>query len=197
LSLTKENTIVIIGKSPILDDLKVLGQAREAIYKFHSIGINHASYLFNTEYFAYVDHGLKLYLDMVKATTKVITIEEQVTMKLPCEYFKTYVPKDTTEPIIKDGHIAYCGFTHDLCLGYAYLKGYENVLLYGVADFDTRHYTSRCQNLIDRPTNFNPSTKLKELSIKYINEVYSKHLNIYTANPNSILNVPRIETLDK
>jgi hypothetical protein len=93
--------------------------------------------------------------------------------------------ENTEEDIFYNGRLAWCGFTHDYLLSYCIMKGYENIVLIGAADFTgNKHY------LTDE--DFKYSERLKNNSKKFIEEVCTKKANIYTCNPNSLLEIPRI-----
>ena len=131
---TKENTVILIGKSPILNNKDIVNKIQECKIRFHSIGINHAAVLFNTEYFAFVDHNLKYHFENIHPNTKIITSDRNITDKFKGDFYELYFAKDD-DPPFQQNKYAYRGFTHDICLSWACMKGFENVILFGVADF--------------------------------------------------------------
>lgn len=194
--LNPKETLILVGKSPILDDPEVNSALRKALLKYTSIGINQASYLFKTNYFAFVDSDLKHYYNVIHPNTKIITIPLNVTSQFDCECCEIFTPKKDEDCLIKEGRLAYCGFTHDMCLSWAYSKGFKNVILFGVADFTKDNYSARCNNLFHCKQEFTPADVAISSSANYINTVFSKYLNIYTVNPNSLLSIPRISLED-
>lgn len=195
---TKENTIIIIGKSPILDDPKIFSKAKTVKAKYHTIGINQAAIIFNTEYLAFVDAPIKLHYNSIHPNTKIITQINHATEKFQGDFLECYVPKDyDKDGPFKDDKYAYCGFTHDMCLSWSVKQGFKNVILMGVADFSHNNtYLKEFDKFVDSRKDFRHSDKMEAKSIKYINEVFTKYINIYTINPESKLNIPRI-TIDK
>ena len=189
-----KNTVIIVGDSPFLANIE--SQIHYLLELYPSIGINNAirkynirSHIFQDIKFIFLTNkypevktiSLYLYGDSIEKKNK--------------ELFDSYTfnfRKDTEVDIIKKSRLAWCGFTHDYAISYCILKGYENIVLAGTADFEgSSHY------LTDEK--FNPSKRLIEKSKKFIEEVCSKRANIYTLNPKSSLKIPRIsiETLLK
>ena len=93
--------------------------------------------------------------------------------------------KDNAKNIIKDRKLAWCGFTHDYAISYCIIKGYSRIILAGAADFiEGKHYST--------DEEFRYSEKLKNMSKRFIEEICSQRASIFTLNPDSFLNIPRI-----
>ena len=87
--------------------------------------------------------------------------------------------------IFLNNRLAWCGFTHDYAISYCIMKGYKNIVLIGAADFiGKKHFLTEEE--------FKYSEKLKFQSKKFIEEICTKKANIYTCNPDSILEIPRV-----
>jgi len=109
-------------------------------------------------------------------------------MKQDKELFDTFTYGLDGREIVKDGKLAWCGFTHDFVISYCVYKGYNKIGLVGVADFiEGAHFTNPWFN-------FNPSSVLKASSIEFIEDTYKKGIDIFTCNPNSQLEIPYIST---
>ena len=103
---------------------------------------------------------------------------DDIVIKLTRNYFKGKIK----EPVIYY-EAPNWNFTHDMVLWWLKEQGVKNVVLIGCADFiDNVHYNSNLK--------FNPSENNINSSINFIENF--KYLNIYTLNPNSKLNIPRI-----
>jgi hypothetical protein len=76
------------------------------------------------------------------------------------------------------------GFSHDFALSWCCMQGVKRVILIGCADFvDGGHF--------DNKQPFKPSLACITASKNAIENIYSNYLDIYTLNPNSLLNVKR------
>lgn len=180
--------IIIIGDSPFLENIE--DKVHYLLELYPSMGINNAirkynitSHIFQDMKFISLTNrypeiktiSLYMYGDMIEKENK--ELYDSYTFN-----FKT----NTAQDIIKDNKLAWCGFTHDYAISYCIMKGYSHVILAGTADFTgSSHYLTEEQ--------FNPAEKLVGHSKKFIEEVCSKKIKIYTLNPESTLNVPRIK----
>ena len=180
------NPILIIGDSPFLATIE--SQIHYLLELYPSMGINNAirkyniqSHIFQDMKFIHLTNeypeiktvSLYSYGDMIEKNNKELIDSYSFNFK-----------RNTEADIIKENKLAWCGFTHDYALSYCIYKGYTDVILVGTADFTgSQHYlTSEI---------FSPSSTLVELSKKFIQEICTKRINIYTLNPDSSLNVPK------
>ena len=181
------NPILIIGDSLFLATIE--SQIHYLLELYPSIGINNAirkyniqSHIFQDMKFIHLTNeypeiktvSLYSYGDMIEKNNKELIDSYSFNFK-----------RNTEADIIKENKLAWCGFTHDYAISYCIYKGYTDVILVGTADFTgSQHYlTSEI---------FSPSNTLVELSKKFIQEICTKRINIYTLNPSSSLNVPKI-----
>lgn len=182
-----KDTILIIGDSPFLGEVE--GTLHYVLEKYSSIGINNAVRKYKVGAHAFQDAKF-INLTNQYPNTKTVSLYTYGDMiqKVNKDLYDSYTfnfMKDTEENILKDNKLAWCGFTHDYVISYCIIKGYKNIVLVGAADFTgNRHYLTEEE--------FNYSEKLKKQSKRFIEEVCTKIVNIYTCNPNSILAVPRI-----
>jgi hypothetical protein len=178
-------TILIVGDSPFLGEVE--GKLHYLLEKYPSIGINHAIAKYNVGIHIFQDIR---FIELTNQYPEVKTVAPawygDMVQKENKELIGSYpfiFGEDTEHDIIKDGELAWCGFTHDYAISYCIMKGYKNIILIGAADFTgNSHYLTKEE--------FRYSEKLKEQSKKYIEEICSKRANIYTCNPQSILNIP-------
>ena len=164
------------------------GTIQYIVERFPSIGINNAILKYKVGIHIFQDMkfinltnrypevktvSLKAYGDMIQKENK----------ELIDSYSFSFWNKDTD--IIKDGKLAWTGFTHDYAISYCINKGYKTIVLVGAADFiNGKHYATNEE--------FRYSEKLKRFSKRFIEDVCSKRASIVTCNANSFLEIPRI-----
>ena len=180
-------TILIIGDSPFLGEVEE--RLHYVIDKYPSIGINNAIRKYNVQMHVFQDAKF-INLTNKYPNVKTITLYMYVDMiqKSHRDLYDSYTFKlkeNTAQDIFKNGKLAWCGFTHDYAISYCIMKGYKNIILIGAADF-----TGKKHFLTDEE--FKYSEKLKFQSKKFIEEVCTQRANIYTCNPASILEIPKI-----
>ena len=181
-------TVLIIGDSPFLGEIQEY--LYYAIEKYPSIGINNAILKYDISTHIFQD------IQFVNITNKYPNIKTvapawcgDMIQKENKELIGSYTFKlkeNTEEDIIKDGKLAWCGFTHDYAISYCIMIGYERIILVGAADFvGNKHYLTEEE--------FKYSEKLKGQSKKFIEKFCSKRANILTCNNSSILEIPRLD----
>ena len=181
------NTVLIVGDSPFLGEVEE--QLQYVLERYHNLGINNTVRKYHIQNHIFQDIKF-IPVTNSYPTVKTITLAwyGDMIQKGNKELIDSYPFKfkeNTENDIVKNGKLAWCGFTHDYAISYCIMKGYKNIILTGAADFTgDKHY------LTDE--DFNYSEKLKFQSKKFIEEVCSKRANIYTCNPNSILEIPRV-----
>lgn len=181
-------TILIIGDSPFLGEVEE--HLHYVIDKYPSIGINNAIRKYNVQMHVFQDAKfINLTNEYPNVKTITLYMYGDMIQKLRRDLYDSYPFKfkeNTEDDIFKEGKLAWCGFTHDYTISYCIMKGYKNIVLIGAADF-----TGKKHFLTDEE--FKYSEKLKFQSKKFIEEICSKRAHIYTCNPASILEIPRIE----
>ena len=181
-------TVLIIGDSPFLGDIEE--QLHYAIDKYPSIGINNAVRKYHVQMHTFQDAK---FINLTNKYPEVKTITQytfgDMIQKKNRELYDSYTfnfKNNTAEDLFLDGRLAWCGFSHDYIISYCIIKGYTNIVLIGTADFTgTKHFLTNEE--------FKYSEKLKFHSKKFIEEICSQRANIYTCNPDSILEVPRVD----
>ena len=182
-----EDTVLIIGDSPFLGEVEE--HLHYVIDKYPSIGINNALRKYNVQMHTFQDAK---FINLTNQYPEVTTITQyaygDMIQKEKRELYDSYIFKlkeNTAQDIFKNRKLAWCGFTHDYILSYCIMKGYKNIILIGTADFTgTKHFLTNEE--------FKYSEKLKFQSKKFVEEVCTQRANIYTCNPASILEIPRI-----
>ena len=155
---------------------------------YPSMGINNSIRRYNTG--AHIFQDMK-FVELTNSYPEIKTITlatyGDLIRKDNKEFFNSFpfdFKKDTE--LYRNGELAWCGFTHDYAISYCIYKGYENIVLVGAADFTgSSHYLTKEE--------FKYSEKLKLMSKKFIEEVCSTKAKIYTCNPRSILDVPKVQ----
>lgn len=183
-----KETVLIIGDSPFLGNVE--GEIHYAIEKYPSIGINNAITKYNVDTHIFQDAK---FVNLTNRYNSVKTVAPtwygDMIQKENKELIGSYPFKfkeNTEEDIVFNDRLAWCGFTHDYAISYCILKSYKNIILIGAADFTgTRHYLTEEE--------FRYSEKLKRMSKRFIEEVCTKRAKICTCNPESILDIPRID----
>ena len=182
-----ENTIFIIGDSPFLGEIE--DKIHYITEKYPTMGINNAIRKYDVSIHIFQDMKfVKLTNSYPEVKTVAPAWYGDLVQKENKELIESYTfnfKTNTEEDIIKDGKLAWCGFTHDYAISYCIYKGHKNIVLVGAADFTgNKHYLTEEE--------FKYSEKLKLQSKKFIEEICSKKANISTCNPDSKLEIPRI-----
>lgn len=180
-------TVLIMGDSPFLSTIE--NKIHYVLERFPSIGINNAVLRYNVNTHIFQDEKF-IKLTSKYPETKTVTLYKwgDLINKQNKELLDSYTYNfrvNKPEDLMLGGKLAWCGFTHDYAISYAISKGYERIVLVGAADFiEGKHYAT--------DEEFNYAEKLKEHSKRFIEEVCSQRAEIFTCNPDSILNIPRI-----
>jgi hypothetical protein len=182
-----KDLVFIIGDSPFLGEVE--GEIHYIAEKYPTIGINNAirKYSISTHIF----QDMK-FISLTNSYPEVKTVAPymwgdliQKDNKELLDSFTFNFKVNTKDDIVKNGKLAWCGFTHDYAISYCIMKDYSDVVLVGTADFTgNKHYLTGEE--------FKYSEKLKNNSKKFIEEICSKRANIVTCNPDSILDIPRV-----
>lgn len=184
----KENTVLIVGDSPYLNEIE--DKLAYLIEKYPSLGINNIIRKYPTQTHIFQDIPFCVLTNKYpEIKTVAPLVHGDLILKENKELIDSYTYNfmlNNAENIYKDGKLAWCGFTHDYALSYCIYKGYENVILVGAADFEQgKHYITDQE--------FSPSQLLSVNSKNFIEKICTQRANIYTCNPNSWLNVPRVD----
>lgn len=188
MQINQSETIIILGDSPFIETIQ--NKVSYLLDRYFSIGINRVVESFNTSYHIFIDIGLIPITNRHPAIPTISLYKYgdliQKERKELLEIYSFNIKKNTKEDILKDGKLAYCGFTHDFAISYCISKGWKNIVLVGAADFiQGDHFTSKEQ--------FSPSELLIEKSKRFIENICTKKANIFTINPHSLLNVPYMD----
>ena len=179
---------ILLGDSPFIGEVE--GVLQYALDRCFTMGINRIINKFRVDSHVFVDpFWLKLTNDHPELFTVSLHKYGDLVLKNNKELFNSYTfnfKKDTEKDLLKNNELAWCGFTHDYALSYLITKGYNDIVLIGVADFIPGPHYSNPYDLIC-------SEKLKERSKIFIEEICSKRALIRTCNPKSFLNIPRID----
>ena len=183
--------VIIIGDSPFLGEIE--NKLHYLLEVYPSLGINNAVRKYNVQ--AHIFQDMK-FVALTNKYPRIKTISlymygdmiQKENKELIDSYSFNFKRNDESD-ILKGNKLAWCGFTHDYAISYCILKGYTDIILAGTADFiGSKHHVTL--------ETFSPSEKLIELSKRFIQEICTKRINIYTLNSESSLKVPRI-TVDE
>ena len=179
---------ILLGDSPFLGEVE--GLVQYALERYYSMGINRIINKFKTNAHVFVDPFL---LKLTNSRPDLFTLSLRqygdLVAKENKELIDTYTYHfdfNSEKDLYKDDKLAWCGFTHDYALSYLITKGYDDIVLLGTADFVSGpHYSN--------PYELKCAQRLKDNSKKFIEHVCSKRALIQTCNPNSYLEIPRID----
>lgn len=189
--MNNAETLIVLGDSPYLGEIQ--GNLRYLIDLYPSIGINVVIIKYPTKFHIFQDFRISYvanqYPDICSITTRATAPLITKENKEIIDSYPYSFEKNTSDDIIKDGKLAWFGFTHDYAVSWGIWKGFKRIILVGAADFiKGPHHTLG--------GDFKFSQALADKSIKFISEVCSKKADIYTCNPASALRVPRIKLED-
>ena len=182
----QKNTLIIVGRS------EIVGAKFQYLLYFNelypTIGINNMNPKFHPKYTMFVDAKMGPINNIVNNnidTTILTSLNNlnRVPDNIPTQWFKYEFMGNSDKPYTGD-ILHFCGFTHDVAISYGIQQGYKNIILFGAADFSKHHY--------DDNTKFTRGKGIETQSIRFIEDVFSKYANVYTLNPDSVLNVERI-----
>lgn len=176
--------VIILGDSPFME--RVADRLNYVTERFYTLGINNSITKFNTHCHVFIDNKF-IPLTNSRQDLKTITLYMfgDLIQKENKELYDTF-PLGTGSEIVRDGKLAWAGFTHDYAISYCIFKGYKEIILIGAADFEQNgHYAT--------DEDFNYSQLLKRKSVNFIENVCNKLITIKTCNPNSTLNIEKID----
>ena len=180
------DSIIIIGRSEIVKEVANLNAISEL---FTTLAINNLNPNLHPTYTMFLDKNVQVLENIRenKISTTVLTSVDNVNLLTEGMRSKVFSVKpvgfNCTTPYT-GAQLHYCGFTHDLAVSFAIQQGFKNVILLGAADFTKSHY--------DNTWDFTYSENLKRQSVYFLSAVCTKYCNLFTMNPNSVLNVLRI-----
>lgn len=187
MEINQSDIAIVLGDSPFLNEIE--DKLQYALDRYFSIGINRVINKFRTNMQVCLDSRiLPVANSHPEITTVTMKAHGALVQKEQKELFDTYAFNfrlDTAEDLLRNKKLAWCGFTHDYALSYLISKGWKYIILIGAADFTQGTHFSNEEV-------FSPSTKLVELSKKFIEEICTQKAKIFTCNPNSSLNIPRL-----
>jgi hypothetical protein len=181
-------TLLLIGRAPYLDECTPYLKYLMEMYP--SIGINTLPLFYNTTYCCFLDPYLLGYAQNMNKDIKMLTTRANAEIMCTHEsiLFDTFPYNLSSDDLPHhDNCLAYLGFTHDVCISWAIKNNYKNIVFIAAADFCDEGYSHKFGRY-----GFNRSMNVQNKSIVGIEKMFSKYINLYTVNPNSLLNIPRI-----
>ena len=179
--------VILLGDSPFLGEVQ--DKVQYVLERYYSMGINRIITKFRTSSHVFVDPA---WIKMTNEYSELFAVSlyqyGDLITKNCKELYNSYTfdfNKNNCNDLLRNNELAWCGFTHDYALSYLISKGYDDIILIGTADFTSGAHFSN-------PYDLKCSDKLKLKSKKFIEEICCKRATIWTCNPNSILEIPRI-----
>lgn len=186
--MDKKDTLILLGDSPFLGDVQ--DKLPFLLSMYPSMGINVVILKYHTMYHVFQDSRIAEVADQFPNIKTVTTRAGGNLIKKDnkelVDSFSFSLTFHTSDDIIKDGKLGWCGFTHDYAVSWAIWKGFRRVVLVGASDFvKGPHYTLG--------GDFKVSSRSQRDSTTFISEFCSKRIEVLTCNPKSSLSVPRIK----
>lgn len=187
----KTNTLIIIGKSPIIDLYE--NEINLLIDRYDTMSINSVATKYHTKYCTFLDTSIKYYVHHIPEDVTCITTPINVgyCSKHPTEVYKSFKYKEGK--VYTDNSLAYFGFTHDYAICWGIKNNYKNIVLIGAADFDTDKY---CSSIKFSMPKFNINKGIEKASIDGISQILKYMTHLYTVNPLSKLDIDRTSISD-
>lgn len=186
-----KNTVVVIGDSPYLNEIPVV---HFIAHKYKSYGINRVINKVRCTNQVATDLNIIANTSNKNKEIPILTLYAwgdfvKVKQKDLLNTFSYDFERDDKQ-LFKDNKLAWCGFTHDYVLSYLCTHtSYENIVLIGAADFiKGKHYSNS--------EDFTYGRILKDRSKYFIENVCTQYKNIYTCNPDSYLDIPKVVIQD-
>lgn len=182
--------VIILGDSPFIK--KVENKIEYVLDRYYSIGINNVITKYYTNAHIFVDRPFIALTNTYIGKTISLKSYENFIHKDDKELFELYpikLDEFNAQSILSEDKIEWCGFTHDFAISYCIKKGYKKIILLGTGDFASgSHYST--------PYTFKYSSLCRNKSKRFIEEYASKVAEIVTCNPDSALNIPKVNIDD-
>lgn len=180
-----EDTLILFGRSPFINTIR--DKIPYLISKYHTMGVNYFCNSFpDVEYVIFYDNIVP---DVKKSTiiTSFKNLEKDAANLIYSHKYELYNVKRNNKEFSKDkSTLHFWIHTPSMALNWAYQKGFRNVVLAGI---DLNH--GRFDSFPSREFS---DTALKEAR-NHLTKIATQYLNIYQLNPDSDLDLPKIQEL--
>lgn len=190
MTITTDNTIILFGRSLFINEIREY--IPYLIEKYHTIGINHfvESYP-DIENVIYFDD---IFINGITAKHNVITDIRHYQNKNSKSYLflkehekkELYLIRRDFSSLSTDTNTLHFFFhTPTIAINWAYLKGFENVILLGVDITDNKEHFD-----VEYLAEWKDDVRVK--ARKHLEQVCTKYINIYNVNVNNGFELPQI-----
>ncbi len=194
-----DTTLILFGRSPFINEISEYIPA--LCEKYHTMGCN---YFVNS--FPMVEHVI-FYDDLVpevQPKTKIITNlgyyydQDKKCYNLlrshgNCELYK--IKKDSEKFSKKPSTLHMCIHTPSMAFNWAWLKGFKNVIIAGIdLTLENREHFDKNTTPDADSNDFNKIAI--QIARNHLYNIAKKHLNIYQLNPQSDLDLPKVNIAD-
>lgn len=192
-----DDTLILFGRSPFINEIS--DYIPDICSKYHTIGCN---YFCNTfpmvEYVIFYDDILPNVPENATIITNILYLRKKSNCQQLLEKHEKkelfVIHKNFKSFALDRNSLNFCIHTPSIAFDWAYKKGFKNVIIAGI-DLNTNNQHFDYQTTPDQ----NGHT-FKDHSIlaarKHLKEIAQKHLHIYQLNPESDLDLPKINIAD-
>lgn len=192
-----DDTLILFGRSPFIN--KIADFIPDLCSKYHTMGCN---YFCNTfpmvEYVIFHDDICPNVSDNSTIITNILYLRKKSNCQNLLENHEKkelFVIHRNFKKFADDiGSLNFCIHTPSMAFDWAYKKGFKNVILAGI------DLTSQNQHFDYKTTPDQNGHTFQEQSLlkarEHLYNVANKHLNIYQLNPDSDLDLPKLNIAD-
>lgn len=192
-----DDTLILFGRSPFIN--KIAKDIPDLCQKYHTMGCN---YFCNTfpmvEYVIFYDDISPDVQDNSTIVTNILFLRKKTNCQNLLENHEKkelFVIHKNFKGFAKDkGSLNFCIHTPSIAFDWAYKKGFKNVIIAGIdLTLENTHFDYKTT-----PDQNGHTFKDNSLMIarKHLKEIAQKHLNIYQLNPDSDLDLPKLNIAD-
>ena len=194
-----DKTLILFGRSPFINSIS--DYIPELCEKYHTMGCN---YFVNS--FPMVEYVI-FYDDLVpdvQTYTKIVTnlayyydkskkCYELLRTHGSCEFYK--IKRDCDKFSKKPNTLHFCIHTPSMALNWAWFKGYKNVVIAGIdLTLENRLHFDKDTTPDADSNDFNKPAI--QIARNHLENIATRHLNVYQLNPDSDLKIPKITIKD-
>lgn len=181
-----EDTLILFGRSPFIN--KIRDKIPYLISKYHTMGCNTFCESFpDVEYVIFYDDIAPKVKDSI-IITDIKNKDRNAHDLLQTHKHELYiVNKDDWFFSKEKSTLNLCVHTPSMALNWAYQKGFKNVVIAGIDLIpDTKHFDSEKKIF--------PQEAINQAR-RHLTKIATQYLNIYQLNPDSDLDLPKIQEL--
>lgn len=177
------DTLILFGRSMFVNQVRE--HVPDLIKKYYTLGIN-------SFYESFPEINAVIFYDKCAAPQKqidnlIITDKRNESEVIHQKNFELWdVVTNRPEFSEKYGIMNFYYFTSSMAINWAYLNGFKNVVLCGIDLMNNLHFDNE---------NHKPvyADGVLDKTKKYMEDICSKHINLFQLNPESDLKIPKIQ----